>query len=534
MRQSFNEKWDYEADVIIIGFGGAGGCAAIEACNANASVILLEKQPEDTHYSNTRMSGGGYHSPEPTGDREALKSYAKAMFSGDNLPYKFEGEQADLSDELAAMWADYAPYNADFMRSLDPDYIAIPSGKAAYPDFPGASESEYRVYNSNYDPDVTMPVPFDSPKTPKNKKQAGEAFHACVLYGVTERNIPIHYETAATKLLFNNEGIVIGVNAEQAGRKLNYRAKKAVIVTSGGFEYNKALRSAFLDGPGVDGWAFYGTPANTGDGIIMALEAGAALSKVSSAASRLIASFPELRSNGIRIGVAFHAVSREGAIVLDNSGERFFDERDISLDPHRYISYKHALAFDVKRAIYPRIPAWFIFDESLRSTRPLTHSNITEYFGVPWSADNHEPIEKGWILKADTLEELAEKIRAHPDNCRQMNTETLCNSIARFNSFCANGEDEDFQRPVESMGPVQKPPFYASPLFPGGPNTKGGLKANARRQVLDWNSNPIPRLYTAGEISSVFKYVYQAGGNVAECIVCGRVAGMNAAKEDSI
>ena len=534
MSRVFTQKWDYEADVVIIGFGGAGGCAAIEAHDAGAVVMLIEKQPEATHYSNTRMSGGGYHSPEPTGCRQALKAYAKAMFSGENLPYKFEGEQPDISDELAELWAEYAPQNADFMRSLDPDYITVPSGAAAFPEFPGAIESEYRLYSSNYDPEVSQPLPWDSPKTPKSKKQAGEAFHACILHGVTARNIPIHYETSAQKLLFDSAGTIIGVNTVKDGRELNFHAKKAVILTSGGFEYNKALRSAFLDGPGVDGWAFYGTPANTGDGIIMALEAGAALSKVGSAASRLIGSFPELRAGGIRIGIAIHAVSREGAVVLDNFGERFFDERDISADPFRYISYKHALAFDVKRAIYPRIPAWFIFDESLRAAKPLTHTNITEYHGVPWSKDNHEPIENGWILKADTLEELAEKIKAHPDNCGQMNAKLLCRSIARFNDFCEKGADEDFQRPIETMGPVEKPPFYAMPLFPGGPNTKGGLKANAKRQVLNWEGKPIARLYTAGEISSVFKYVYQAGGNVAECIVCGRVAGINAAMEKTI
>ena len=534
MSMVFTGKWDYEADVIIIGFGGAGGCASIESSNAGADVILIEKQPEATHYSNTRMSGGGYHSPEAAGDREALKAYAKAMFSGENLPYKFEGEQPDLSDELASLWAEYAPQNAAFMRALDPDYIAIPGGGAAYPEFPGALESEYRVYDSNYDLETANPLSWDSPKTPKNKKHAGEAFHACILNGMIKRNIPIHYETEASRLLFDQDGVVIGVNAKRDGHDLNYRARKAVIITSGGFEYNKALRSAFLDGPGVDGWAFYGTPANTGDGIIMALEAGAALSKVGSAASRLIASFPQLRSGGIRIGIAILVASRQGAIVLDNQGERFFDERDISLDPYRYISYKYALAFDVKRGIYPRIPAWLIFDEKLRTTRPLTNTNITEYLGVPWSEDNHEPIENGWILKADSLEELAEKIRLHPDNCAQMDAELLCNSVTRFNELCAKGEDEDFQRPIETMGPVENPPYYALPLFPGGPNTKGGLKANAKRQVLGWDGHPIARLYTAGEISSVFKYVYQAGGNVAECIVCGRVAGMNAAMENSI
>ena len=81
------------------------------------------------------------------------------------------------------------------------------------------------------------------------------------------------------------------------------------------------------------------------------------------------------------------------------------------------------------------------------------------------------------------------------------------------------------------MGPVEKPPFYALPLYPGGPNTKGGLRANGRCQVLDWDDRPIPRLYSAGEISSVFQFVYQGGGNLAEGITFGRLAGRNAAAQ---
>jgi succinate dehydrogenase/fumarate reductase flavoprotein subunit len=336
------------------------------------------------------------------------------------------------------------------------------------------------------------------------------------------------------KLIHNDDGEIIGLRAEMDGKTLLYRARKAVVLTTGGFEYNRELRSAFLDGYAVDGWAFYGTPANTGDGIIMGMESGAALSKVGSAAARLIASFPELRAGGIRIGIAIVTIGREHAIVVDNFGNRFCDERDVSKDPLRYISYRHALSFDVHRAVFPRIPSWFIFDEKHRGRKSITTTNPTEYLGIPWSDDNHEPIEKGWILKADTIEELCEKIKAHPDNHGQMDAEALVSSVARFNGFCEIGEDKDFNRDVDSLLPIETPPFYALPLFPGGPNTKGGLKANEKRQVVDWHGNVIPRLYTAGEIASVFKYVYQAGGNVAECIVCGRVAALNAVKEPSL
>jgi succinate dehydrogenase/fumarate reductase flavoprotein subunit len=531
MIQRYTGTWDHESDIIVVGFGGAGGCAAIEAHDNGAGVILLEKQRQDHHYSNTRMSGGGYHSPDPSGDREALKAYAKAMFSGENLPWKFEGEQPEYSDGLAELWAEYAPQNTAFMCGLDPDYMSAASGEAAYPDFPGAKESGYRLGGSNYNREVEKSANCSSPHVPKDKKEAGEAFHACVLHGIATRAIPVHYETRALKLLHNEEGVIIGVKAERDGKELYYRAKKAVILTSGGFEYNKALRSAFLEGYGADGWAFYGSVANTGDGIIMGMESGAALSKVGSAAARLISSFPDLRSNGVRIGVAITAIGRKGAIVLDNFGARFHNERDNSKNPARYISYKYALGFDVKRAVYPRIPSWFVFDETVRARKSVTTTNITEYHDVPWSEDNHEAIDRGWILKGDTLEELAEKIKNHPDNHHQMDVEAFCRSVARFNEFCALGEDKDFNREADTLGPVKEPPFYAIALFPGGPNTKGGLKANEKRQVVDWNGRVIPRLYAAGEIASVFKYVYQAGGNVGECIVFGRVAGLNAAKE---
>ena len=83
-----------EADVVVVGFGGAGACAAIAAADAGAKVLLLEKCPEAEHFCNTLMSGGIFHSPDPDGDPEALKQYLRAMFSGENLDTKYEGEQS--------------------------------------------------------------------------------------------------------------------------------------------------------------------------------------------------------------------------------------------------------------------------------------------------------------------------------------------------------------------------------------------------------------------------------------------------------
>jgi predicted oxidoreductase len=97
-----------------------------------------------------------------------------------------------------------------------------------------------------------------------------------------------------------------------------------------------------------------------------------------------------------------------------------------------------------------------------------------------------------------------------------MDTAALVESVEKWNQYCADRHDPDFEREVGTMGPVSEPPFYAIPLYPGGPNTKGGLRADAQRRVLDWDDRPIARLYAAGEICSVFQFVYQGGGNLAE------------------
>ena len=90
-------------------------------------------------------------------------------------------------------------------------------------------------------------------------------------------------------------------------------------------------------------------------------------------------------------------------------------------------------------------------------------------------------------------------------------------------------KDADFGRRPATLGKIEQGPFYAMPLVAGGPNTKGGLLADADRRVLAWDGTPIPRLYSVGEIASALKFVYQGGGNLTECLVYGRHVGKNVA-----
>jgi 3-oxosteroid 1-dehydrogenase len=524
-------EFHHDADVVVLGLGAAGGCAAIGAHDSGADVIVIEKQAKDRHYSNTRMSGGGFHSPKQDGNFEALKAYAKAMFSGDGLPLKLEPEMPEFADDLAEIWAREAPKNESFMRSLDPMFQTINMANAAFPEFPGAADAGYAVVRSSYTGSTEERVIYSSTKDlDKSKKNAGEAFHACLMTGVTERGIKAHYGISGRRLVLGLDGEVVGVSCLRGDRIVNYRARRAVIICTGGYEYNKSMRKAFLDGPAAEGWAFYGSPANTGDGIEMALRIGAGLSKAGSVAGRMICAIPE-RRRGLKIGLNTNGVGKPNEIVVDSYGRRFASERRITKDPSRYIFYKEALQFDTIALDYPRIPAWMIFDESLREKGPVVWTASAAYNSIEWGDDNLAAVDKGWILKGETLDELAEKIRRHPDSMRRMDTGTLKESVARFNAHCANGVDPDFEREPQTLGPVEKAPFYAIPLYPGGPNTKGGLLVNAQRQVLDWEGNRIPRLYAVGEIASVFQFVYQGGGNLAEGITFGRLAGRLAAAE---
>lgn len=522
---------EHHADVVIIGFGAAGACAAIEAHNAGAQVVLLEKQPEATHYSNSRMSGGGFHNPSPDGDFESIKAYAKAMFSGENLSHMMEGVQPEFSDALAHAWATWAPQNATFMRSLDPAFKTFTSLGAAFPEFPGADKAQYACLRSTYsDSEYEAAAAENTRDAPKAKKHSGEAFFTCLLTGVQARNVPVHYETSAAELVTDDSGAVTGVIAERDGRRVVYHARRAVILTSGGYEYNIRMRKAFLDGPGKEGWAFYGSPANTGDGIRMAMKAGAALCKIGSVAGRVIAAVPE-RRHGLKIGLNTSAVGKPCEIVVDNLGTRYAAERRITKDPSRYIFYKEALHFNTATLTWPRIPSWMIFDSTLMNGGAIVSASAAAYNGIDWDQGNQNALKNGWILQGATLAELAAKIRAHPDNREMMDAAVLEAQVATWNRYCAQGNDPDFDAEPKTMGPVNKPPYFAVALYPGGPNTKGGIRANPRREVLDWDDKPIPRLYTAGEISSVFQFVYQGGGNLAECIVFGRIAGTNAAAE---
>ena len=143
-----------------------------------------------------------------------------------------------------------------------------------------------------------------------------------------------------------------------------------------------------------------------------------------------------------------------------------------------------------------------------------------------WSSDNSEEIRKGWIKKADTLEELAKAIGS------PMDAATLKAAVEAYNAACEAKEDKQFSRNARQLAPIKTAPFYALPLYPGLVCTEGGPAINPKFQVVDPDGSPIPRLYTAGTNGSPVTRVYSVtGGNLGTCMASGRITGRNAAAE---
>jgi hypothetical protein len=172
-------------------------------------------------------------------------------------------------------------------------------------------------------------------------------------------------------------------------------------------------------------------------------------------------------------------------------------------------------------------PMFMICDHTLFRAGPLydkhpSHgwTQIVERYG--WSEDNSAELAKGWIKTADSLAELAAIMGLDPA--------ALEGSVARWNLACEAGPDLDFGRTL-MLKPIVAAPFYAVELSPSMLNTQGGPRRNEKGQIVRPDGTPIARLYSAGELGSIYSYLYQGTGNIGECLAFGRVSGRNAAAE---
>ena len=173
-------------------------------------------------------------------------------------------------------------------------------------------------------------------------------------------------------------------------------------------------------------------------------------------------------------------------------------------------------------------PMFLIFDHTLFSAGPLydkhpSHGWTQIIERYEWSEDNSAELAKGWIKKADSLAGARRRRRARSGGAGS-------DRRADGTDFCEAKHDADFGRTL-MLAPIVDGPFYAVELSPSMLNTQGGPRRNEKAQIVRPDGTPIPRLYSAGELGSIYSYLYQGTGNIGECLAFGRVSGRNAAAE---
>lgn len=514
-----------EVDVVVAGYGAAGACAAIEAHDAGASVIVLEKAAHDTHCSTSRLSSGIYQCPDAAIEPEILKDYITSAYFPNGALLRRDNKLPPPLSAFADTWAEMAPETFEWLCHLDPDFRTASS--------PLFTTSRFVNLWHGIRPHIHARIATykqwdgfarTTYKSPKSEAMNGEALYRCLHAGMADRSIPVLYAHPLESLLMEG-GAVKGVVARTDKGLRRFRARKGVILATGGFAYNPNLRSALLPASANPFWACTGSPANTGDGITCAMSAGAALVKASAFFDRFCILLPK-EKDGVRPGVPLECLGRPHTLLVDNYGRRFASESDLQ-DIHQHYGYVGKLIdFDDAALTYPYAPSWCIFDETLMSKHSVaTLGEGSTVCGViDWRSNLHA-LKRGWILTGDTIESLAARIAAHPDNAGRMSAQALHRTVERFNEDAALHLGRDFDRSPSTMSPLDKGPYYAVPVSIDVPHMAAGLKTNADRQVVNWRDEPIEGLFAAGEVAPVSRFMHDRGGHLSECLVFGRHVG---------
>jgi succinate dehydrogenase/fumarate reductase flavoprotein subunit len=507
-----NGTFDETFDVVIAGYGFAGGISAIEAADRGAKVLVCEKMPQPGGIS--ICSGGGVRCAESAEDALA---YLKASNAG------------TTPDEVLKVLADGMADAEGYVRKLVeavPETSIKPntsSGKRGgnYP-FPGWKTFYSSVVSAKVDRAKLFPLVRTRPSS------GGPDLFWVINAHVEQRGIRVELNSPVVSLIRSAENEVRGVVVANGGGEKRIRARRAVILACGGFEANAEMKLNYWQGRPV---LTASSRGNTGDGIHMAQALGADLwhmwhfhgcyafkhSDPDFPFALRVKRLPDwnpVRKDETDVLMAW--------IVVDQRGRRYMNEcppyaQDTSHRPMHFM--------DAETMTYPRIPSYLITDERGRTTYQLGDIRTNDHeFAYDWSPDNTKELELKILRSANTIAELARMIGAEP--------EVLQHTIDRWNDQCARGQDDDFGRPAGTMMRVDTPPYIFGEVWPTVSNTQGGPVHNAKQQIVTPEGKPIPRLYAAGELGSSFGHLYLSGGNITECLVTGRVAGRESADLD--
>jgi 3-oxosteroid 1-dehydrogenase len=525
--------WDDDVDVVVLGSGGAGLTAALTAASNGATVAVYEKTA--TVGGTTAVSGGIVWIPahRRSPDTELPVEDAMAYLRAQSLGF--------MDDELVETFVRTGTEMLDFVEAHSDLRFEIAEGFPDYkPELPGGRPAGGRSLNAKpvdlsplgewRDRITSFPADFSNVGIDAETRArihasvegesgdycvAGTALIAGLLKGLLDMGVIPRTNARAVELIADPTGIV-GVRIAGEGNAFRVRARRGVVLATGGFEWDATLVEAYLRGP------MHGAvspPNNTGDGLRMAMAHGADLANMGEAWWVPIVQLPgdtfggHPRSRSVRL-----ERTRPRSIIVNRAGKRFLNEAG------EYNSMAGPFHYLDPRDGYANNPAWIVFDS--------LHLKRYGFLGVAPG----EPAPE-WFSPSADLAELGAKTGIDADG--------LARTLEAWNDTVANESDPDFGRGSSAydgywgddkaltvagrtLGPIDTAPYYAVPVSIGAMGTKGGPRTDRDGRVLHVSGSPIPGLYAAGNVmaGATGKAYGGAGGTIGPAMVFGYRAGI--------
>ena len=548
----------YSTDVVVIGGGGAGLSASISAAQQGAKVILIEKS--SFLGGDTIVAGGAFNAVDPEAQNETILSVAQKKALDSYLALSVKDEKLHFDQ-----FSEWAKVLTDLQTSIKSFYTAN-TGKQAGKNMPGYDSIELHMWHiytgglrqmndgrwtaSNIDLARTLAESaldsYDWTGTlgVKAVSHAGAGNTLRTVLGAmwprthqysngiplieTLRNaaenagVTIYTETAGKSLIKNSTGKISGVIAAKAdGTKITINAAKGVILASGGYCANPAMVKKYDEYWGndlTDRTLTTNVGTNTGDGIVMAMDAGAAT--VDLGVSQLMPSSSP--SKGTMTDGIWADASEQ--LWIDGKGDRFVNEY-----AERDVLAKASLALD--NGIFYIVYA----GSAMGKEDPLCKGANPE--AALFGNKIKSMVDNGHIWYGSTLAELAAATEKSAGGaCPAFTESQLRETIEKYNSYVANQRDPDFGKEVLAgaidLDFIESHPdvgIAISPRKASLHHTMGGVKINIKAEVLDEDGKTIKGLWAAGEVVGGVHAGNRLGGNaIADIFTFGRIAGKNA------
>lgn len=451
-----SEKWDKEVNLLVIGAGSAGLSAAVEAANNGTENILIVEKMSSIGGVSFLSQGmiAGY-------DTQVAKKLGVSVSIEDMYECLMNNAEYRLDSELAAITVEKSGESIDWLI----DELGVPFDEQILVGY-GPLQMMHLMSGGG----IAMKEPFEK--------------------AIEENNIEVMLETEATELLKDESGSIIGAIVKNDGSDLKVKAK-AVVLATGGYAANGELAGSL--NPSYKDMIGVGYAGNTGDGLVMASDAGASVVHTDHLMAILkdYEILSEMNGNSNTASVSTY-VKADSLIFVSSEGQRFMDEKNVGF-----------MSQDLNQ------PIW---DQMKKDEKPYVWA-ITDKKGLEQTKAVRGLDQE--FITSDTVEGLAVAM--------EVDAAKLAETFNTWNASVEEGFDSQFKR-TDGLAKLEAP-YYAVKVAPAHLITYGGVARNVNAEVIQAGGNVINGLYAAGEVSANSAYM---GFTLSNAVTWGRIAGANA------